>query len=136
MRNWELSRILDFILYESSTVDGLIEECKDYLNEKERYYPLFKKLQKVKTVYHNHKKFSQNQKKGKSKGNRASWVDNIKFLMDYGNMDMALQQIDAAMTDFRVFHSRQTIWRFRKDLEALDISKEILDKHIVYKLKE
>jgi len=125
---WELSQIISYLSYESADIKHVLDECEDYELFQDDWKDSLKKLERYKKNLFKYREFRENQRKGKRKGNRFSWLGNIKLYWDAGNINAAKLQMSAAFTDFRVFHSKQTLWRFQNDLKKLGISEKIIQE--------
>ena len=128
MQTWELSKIISFLSYESSDINDIIEECENYERWMEEWNGLFKRLERFKRNLFKYKKFRENQRKGKKKGNRYDWIVGIRMFWKAGNINATKLQISGAFTDIRVFHSKSTLWRFIKDLRELGIPDHIINE--------
>ncbi len=124
--DWDLKEICSFLKDNFTEIDKIIDLCESYVENKDAYMPHLKKLIKIKEQLKKQKLFTNNQKKGKKKGNRNSWIEGIKMFWDVGNIEMAKHQISFAFTDIRVFHSKTTLWRFRNDLKDLGIPESVI----------
>lgn len=125
---WELSSIISYLSHESSDIKQVLDECEDYERYQDEWNELFKKLERYKQNLFKYKRFRENQRAGKRKGNRFGWLRGIKMFWDHGNINAVKLHISGAFTDLRVFHSRTTLWRFMNDLKKLGISDEIINE--------
>lgn len=122
-----LEDILNFIDDSNDDLSSLFKNIDGYSNlELEKR--LAKRILRIKKMYVLGKQFKENQK-GKRKGKRFMYFQQIKDAFNDGKMELVKAFITYARVDFKVNKvSRQTLWRLKKELLEVGIPEEIVTK--------
>lgn len=121
-----LKDILDFIDNSEDDLSYLFKDIEGYSN-KELEKKLMKRLIRIKRIYLLGSQFKENHKKGKRKGTRFMYFNQIRDAFNEGNIDLVKALIVYARVDFKVNKkSRQTLWRLKKDLLGVGLPEKIV----------
>lgn len=122
-----LEDILKFIDDSTDDLSSLFKNIDGY-SSLELEKRLAKRLLRIKKTFLLGSQFKENQK-GKRKGKRFWYFQQIKDAFNDGKMDLVKAFITYARVDFKVNKvSRQTLWRLKKELLEVGISEEIVMK--------
>ena len=111
-----LKDILDFIDNSREDLSYLFRDIEGYSN-KELEKKEMKRLLRIKKMYLLGRQFKENHKKGKRKGTRFMYFNQIRDAFNEGKIDLVKALIVYARVDFKVNKkSRQTLWRLKKEL--------------------
>jgi len=121
-----LKDILDFIDNSEDDLSYLFRNIEGY-SDKDLEKKLMKRLIRIKAKYLLGKEFKENQKKGKRKGTRFMYFNQIRDAFNKGNIDLVKALIVYARVDFKVNKkSRQTLWRLKKELLDVGLPEKIV----------
>ena len=104
----------------------LFRDIKGYSN-KELEKSLMKRLIRIKEQSLLGSQFKENHKKGKRKGTRFYYFQQIRDAFNKGKIDLVKALITYARVDFKVNKkSRQTLWRLKKELLDFGLPENIV----------
>jgi len=121
-----LKDILDFIDNSREDLSYLFRDIEGYSN-KELEKKEMKRLLRIKKRYLLGSQFKENHKKGKRKGTRFMYFNQIRDAFNEGKIDLVKALIVYARVDFKVNKkSRQTLWRLKKELLDIGLPEKIV----------
>ena len=121
-----LKDILDFIDNSREDLSYLFRDIEGYSN-KELEKKEMKRLLRIKKMYLLGRQFKENHKKGKRKGTRFMYFNQIRDAFNEGKIDLVKALIVYARVDFKVNKkSRQTLWRLKKELLEVGLPEKIV----------
>ncbi len=122
---FELKNILDFIDNSLDDLNFLFRDIEGYTT-KEIEKENMKRLLRIKRIYLLGKQFQENQKKGKRKGHRFFYFEEIKRSWESNNIEYLEAILSYARVHYKISASRTSRWRLKKELQEIGIPDKYL----------